>query len=759
LQLFGYQINKVDEVPQDTEEIKVDSAFKLVTRVDSPLYEGYNFGKYNPNQLYKKKGGYRIFDEMREDDQINAVLNLIKYIILGSAWDIECEDNEEVPDFIKKNLNEQLDEIFIKKLYNVLTGMEYGFSLTEKVFEECNGKIILSSLKTRPPHSFDFQQDKFGKVIDIIQTVTDGEIHLDPSKFIHYAYQEEFDNPYGKSALNQGVYRAWWSKNAIIKFYNIYIERHGMPFGIATYPKGTPQPQIDDLKKIGKNIQAKSFMVAPEGVTIDFKEAQKGADVFTNAINQHNTSIARNMLLPDLLGLSGSQTGGGSYALGDKQFEIFYQTVDFERRKLERLITDEIIKPLVQWNFGNDIEAHFSFTPVDKTEKRELMKIWLDGVKSGKIPITNDHINWFLSAVEAPEISDEDLQAMQDEKDAQAAAIQGGQPNPNEQPNQGGNSNDPNAIKQAKEGDKKAGEKVIPEDKKAIEKDKNSKDDKAGTKVFSSARVLNKYEKKVDFTAIENKLNELEKKYVNSIADGFKLSINALVDEIKRKKIVEKKRFDLINKLQLKYQPSMIKTIKDMLRDSYEAGHGSVTKEYLIEDINELDEEDVANWIKYFAEQITGAEADKIAKIVKQLLGEGIRTGASIRDIIKQIDVALKGYDIALESFQIETLVRTVVSTAYNEGRGQQFGEIGDEIIGFTYSAVLDGRETDLCHTLDQSLISKADFNLYNAPNHYNCRSLLLPVFKGEGEGEDGNIFEPNAPAVVRTQGNFLELA
>jgi SPP1 gp7 family putative phage head morphogenesis protein len=742
LRLGSFELKRYkEELPENTDEIKVDQAFKLVTRVDSPMYEGYNFGKYNPNQLLKKKGGYRIFDEMREDDQIHAVLNLIKYIILGSEWDVECPDNDEVSKFIKKNLNEQLDEIFIKKLYNVLTAIEYGFSLTEKVFEERDGKIILTSLKTRTPHSFDFQQDKYGKIIDIIQTVTDGEIHLNPSKFIHYPYQEEFDNPYGKSALNMGIYRAYWSKNQIIKFLNIYLERHGMPLGIGTYPKGTAQPAIEDFKKIGKNIQSKTFATMPEGFTIDFKEAQKGTDIYERAINQYNSMIARSMLLPDLLGLSGEKTGGGSFALGEKQFEIFYQTIDFERRKLERLITDEIIKPLVQWNFGNDIEAKFSFTPVDKTEKRELLKIWLDAVKSGKIPITNDHVNWFLSNVEAPEISEEDLQAIDEEKAAQVLAIQGGDPNA-----------DPNAKPKPEE-EKKPTEK--PEEKLDV---KSQAKEKPEEKKFTS-RSLNKYEKNINFTEIENKLNELEKKYVNDIAAGFKLSINALMDEIKRKKIVEKKRFDLINKLQLKYQPSMIKCMKDMLKESYESGYGSVTKQYLIEDLNELDDEDVANWIKYVAEQITGAEADKIAKVVKQLLGEGIRTGASVRDIMKQIDVALKGYDITVESFQIETMVRTVVSTAYNEGRGQQFGDIGDDIIGFTYSAVIDGRETDLCQALDQSLISKADFTTYNPPNHFNCRSLLLPVFKGEGEGEDGNIFVPNAPAVVRTQGNFLELA
>jgi hypothetical protein len=74
----------------------INLPFELVTRTDSYLYDQYNIDKYNPDKLYQKRGSYELFDQMREDDQISALLNLKKYIILSSGWEIQSEDDEVI---------------------------------------------------------------------------------------------------------------------------------------------------------------------------------------------------------------------------------------------------------------------------------------------------------------------------------------------------------------------------------------------------------------------------------------------------------------------------------------------------------------------------------------------------------------------------------------------------------------------------------------------------------------------------------------
>jgi SPP1 gp7 family putative phage head morphogenesis protein len=711
-----FTIGKFSYNKEQPEKI-LREAFQSVTKADSSLYTNYNIPYYNPDKLFQKKGNYDIFDEMRGDDQVSAVLKLFKYIILGAQWDIECE-HEEAQQFITDNFN-QLDDIFIMKLFNVLSALDYGYSLTEIILKQDEGKIKLDKLKTRMPHHFEFVLDDYGNITDIQQNVTGDTIHLQPDKFLHFVYQSEWDNPYGVSALNQGVYRAYWSKNAIIKFWNIYLERHGMPFGYGTYPKTASPGAISDLKKIGENIQAKSFGVFPEGFMIDFKEASKGTDNYEKAIDKHNMSIARAMLVPDLLGLSGAATGGGSYSLGQEQFDMFYTIVDFVRRQLERMVTQKLVDPLIKYNFGQDIEAAFKFNNIDKQEKDKMLNLWLMAVNGGKIPVTDTHINWFLQSIDAPEIEQDELDEINAKKEEIANEIRGNE-----------NSD--------KEGKPDQGKK--PEGKEA------EKEEKKLTKYSD-------YTKRVNFKQIENDMNSIEAKYKEQLADMFKLSINALVDDIKRKQIIEKKKFAAIQELNIKYQTRIEQILRQILRDAVSAGRGTV-KTYIVDDTLVLNDEQIAQWIETYAYDISAAETQRILGKVKPIVTEGIRSGAGVKEIVKMIDDSLKMYDTTYGKPQIETIVRTVTSSGYNEGRLQQFGTISNEIVGYEFSAILDGRTTELCSSLDGKILKPNEASLYNAPLHYNCRSLLIPIFKDDEF--NGNF---NIPAVKRTQGNFVELA
>ena len=682
-----------------------------VTLADSALYTHYDIPYYNPNKLYEKRGDYGIFDDMREDDQVSAVLSLFKYIILGAEWDIDTE-HDEAKEFITKNFN-SLDQIFSKKLFDILTCMDYGFSLTEKVFKLEDGKYWLDNLKTRMPHNFDFVLDPQGNITEIQQNVTGQTLKIKPEKFIHFPYQGEFDNPYGKSALNQGVYRAYWSKNAIIKFWNVYLERHGMPFMTGNYPKAAGSGAISDFQSALKNLQAKTVMTAPEDFIVNLLEASKGTDNYERAIDKHNMSIARSLLVPDLLGLSGGETGGGSYSLGQEQFDMFYIVVGFVRKQIERLVTQKLVKPLVFYNFGQDVEAEFKFMVVDQQQKDKTLELWLQAVNGGKVPITDTHINWFLQTIDAPEIEQSELDAINEQKEKDREAIQG--------------------QNQDKEDEQ--------------EKDEEKEDEKKKLSKYSE------YSKKVDYKKIENDLNTIEAKYSDKLAEVYKLSINALADEIKRTQIIEKKKFAKVKTLDLKYQSKVEKILKDMLKDSFQSGSQTVQRNYIIDDPLVLNDDDIAEWIDTYAYQFSKAETQRILNTVKPIVTEGIRSGAGVKDIVNMIDDALGGYEKG--KYKIETIVRTTTSTGYNQGRLQQFGNIADEIQAYEYSAVLDDRTTKhLCKKLNGKILKPNDVNDYNPPKHFNCRSLLIPIFKDEEF--DGNF---NIPAVKRTKGNFVELA
>jgi len=724
---------KITEIP-NTEQQPKGQVFQETSFAESPLYEPYNLRPYNPDDLYQKRGDYSIFDEMREDEQINATLTLKKFFIINGKWTIESED-EEVKAFLEMNLNYYLDEMFEKKLLNILSCLDYGFSLTEKVFTfkdipEFGKKIILKTLKTRAPHTFEFHQNDKGDVETVIQDYKGQDLPLNPEKFIHYPYQKEFDNAYGKSELNRGVYRAWWSKNAIIKFWNMYLERFGMPTVIGKYPQNLESQKSNFLRSL-KNLQAKSACTMPEDVTVEFLEAKGGQDSYEKAIDKYNTMIARKMLIPDLMGFSGSETGGGSFALGKEQFQLFYNNIEHETRNLERLVNKEIIKPLTMWNFGSNYSAEFKFVKTDTTQKEKDLKLWLEAVKTGKVPVNYSQVTWFLNNVNAPEIEESEYEEIEAKKEEQRQSIVDGQ---------NANNEDDKKDDDKKEDDKQPEKKKEPE---VAKEDKNTKEYK------KYSRELTQYEKKVDFAKIESDMDSLQDEYTVKLSDVYSRMINALVSDIKRRNIITKGRIDLVNKLELKYRNDALKVIKDMLKDSYKDGTASTQKNFIIKETSGLDDQDVIDWFQENAIYVETVEAEQILKITKGTLMDAIKSGSGVRETIKMLDEALKGYDITLDANRLETIARTNISKAYNESRKQKFQTI-DGIVAYQISAILDARTSEICLALDQKIFPPSELSYYNPPLHYNCRTIIVPIF------DDENFEFSKMPATNMKAGGFL---
>ncbi len=498
---------------QPVEQTDPKQLGRELSEAGSSWFEEWTLRPYNPAELYQKKGNYDLYDDIREDDQVKAVLTLKKLMILNSDWIIESED-EEQKDFLTWNLIEGIEGLFNKKLFDVLSGMDYGLSITEKIWDiadtKWGQKFVLKNLKTRAPHMFDLYSDNHGNLINIQQKLDTGYNDLDPPKFIIYSYNKEFDNWYGNSEINKGVYRAWWSKNAIIKFWNIYLERFGMPTHKGTIPRAAGAAEQETFIKMLKNIQAKTALTMPEGFNVELLQvASMRTGEYESAIDRYDTMIARSMLVPDLIGMSGSKTSGGSYALGEEQFNIFYTIINYDRNDIERLVNKELIAPLLLWNYGSQAEAKFRFNAIDEKRKANDLKIWIEAVKTGKIPVYGDQVNWVLDQVNAPQIDKDKLDELDEQRDLMREQLAQGQ----EQQNQ-------------------PLEKQPPKDKVPQEQQKEK------PKEFTaSARVLTQYEKKVNFTKIESVWDELTDKYKTELGGAYSLMINAFIDEVKMKKL------------------------------------------------------------------------------------------------------------------------------------------------------------------------------------------------------------------------------
>lgn len=85
----------------------------------------------------------------------------------------------------------------------------------------------------------------------------------------------------------------------------------------------------------------------------------------------------------------------------------------------------------------------------------------------------------------------------------------------------------------------------------------------------------------------------------------------------------------------------------------------------------------------------------------------------------------------------LDTLTRTNMFEAMNEARYAEFTDpaLGGFVQALEYSAILDDRTSDICRALDNDVWSadSPNWDTYRPPNHFNCRSVLVPVTRVDG--------------------------
>ena len=209
-------------------------------------------------------------------------------------------------------------------------------------------------------------------------------IEIEPKSLIHFVNNRKFQNPYGRSDL-RAAYNAWFIKRQIVRYYAIYLEKAASPTPIAKYDKNAPKQAVDDIYAAIKSFQAKTAMAIPKDIEIDFLEAKTNGEAYVKGINIFNMFIGRALMIPDLIGFQGAETAGGAYALGQEQIKIMVKHVQRRRATVERIVNQQIIRPMVYWNHG-EVEKcpEFKLRHIRDEDLVELAKLWGE-IAKGKL--------------------------------------------------------------------------------------------------------------------------------------------------------------------------------------------------------------------------------------------------------------------------------------------------------------------------------------------------------------------------------------
>lgn len=679
----------------------------------------------NPSKLVVAKG-LEAFDDMLYDEQVKAALLTKEYAILSTGWEIKPSKNLSVSiatkqaDFIKHNFTDWMKGSFNKVLTDLLTFLRYGYVVGEQNYEYDGSSVYLKSIKVRHPNTFKIYPNIYGDLdINSIRQWQTGEVVMPNknNKFIHYAYRSSFGSPYGRSDLEE-AYRDWFMKNSLVKFEAIYLEKFGTP-SILTKYTGT-KGERDELIKMLSRLRGAGVGVIPKDVEYEIIDATAGGGShFRKAIEAKDEAISKAILMPNQLGFNKTEVGSNAKAM--THFDIFVWVIQGIQKEIEEtIINEQIIRPLINYNFGEQEEyPKFCFNPIKESDKVEIFKLWFEALKGGAVKATVEDENYIRQSIEFPERK-EDSELLQEAEPAIEPVL----------------------------GEPKKKTEEEPDDKDDIEDE--LEDEKGKVKKFESGQYpVTKNMERVDFKKIDKMFTEQEEQLYKQIDGNIEDMALEAIDRIENKKIVPNKRFDEIDKFQLKYVGDLKMSFKKMFIQIYKDGIVEWKKETPkkeFADQSEIMPDEYTEWLnsKAFMEAGKLADAYKIAS--KQILITGIENGYSEKKILSDLYQAFSRVAVAgatvkpiFTEARLRNIIRTDINASFNKGRYIQSLDLSEKSktpIYNLFSEVLEGNDVE-SHPFSKFIHGKYVLQgtelaqRLQYPMHYQDRGIMLTVDSG----------------------------
>jgi phage gp29-like protein len=233
------------------------------------------------------------------------------------------------------------------------TGLGFGSSLAEIFWQIKNREVGIEKIEVRENRwlRYDDAENPAG-LTDFPRWVTTknpGGIELDTNRFIHFAPLAGRRHPV-RSGLYRGLVWLWLFTNYTVKDYLAFNELFGQPMRVGKYGRNASDEERAALRSAVRNLGSDSAAVIDEDSVIEFIQAQaKGSGQYEPALRYFNAEKSKRVLGATL---TVEQGGSGSYAQAKVHGDVRMEIIRSDARKLEESINDQLIKRMVDYNFG-----------------------------------------------------------------------------------------------------------------------------------------------------------------------------------------------------------------------------------------------------------------------------------------------------------------------------------------------------------------------------------------------------------------------
>jgi phage gp29-like protein len=293
-------------------------------------------------------GNLNVFVQMQRDPQVRACLTTKRLSVLSEQAEVHPGIGDTVLAKQAASQVEQALQNVTGGVLGIVTGaldaLAMGYSVGELVWSEAGN---LARVLWHDPRRFTFTVNATGQVAEVVFRVG-GEIRREPAeRFVLWAYQGRYGNPYGESDL-MAAHRPWAQKDAVQKMWLSALDRFGAPIPVARVPQNWNDADVAQLSALLARLQNESSLVLSQEVEISTPldaTRTEPARAFHTAAQWCDTQIARAILGQELTSQSGG--GSGSYALGRVHEAVADDWIQSLRAEIaQKVLTEQIAKPL-----------------------------------------------------------------------------------------------------------------------------------------------------------------------------------------------------------------------------------------------------------------------------------------------------------------------------------------------------------------------------------------------------------------------------
>lgn len=298
-----------------------------------------------------KGGDYSLYRETLRDDACMAPFAQRRLAVTKCEWQVDAGADDALSKAAADWMREQLQELEWDRITDgMLYARWYGHAVAECLYKPdlTEGKVALTDIRVRDRGRFAYSNDRGPPFI----------WSKDAAKWVRLPERKMWtlstgadhdDSPYGLGLAHYCYWPVFFKRNNI-KFWLVFLEKFGMPTGIAKMPAG----QYDNVAaraKVRAALQAmasETGVILPEGTEFEFINAQRSGTQDYDALR----SAMDNALAKVIIGQTASQQGTpGKLGNEDLQGEVKNDLVKADADMVCGSFNRTVAKWLTDWNF------------------------------------------------------------------------------------------------------------------------------------------------------------------------------------------------------------------------------------------------------------------------------------------------------------------------------------------------------------------------------------------------------------------------